>query len=181
MKCLHLFANTEQHLQSLKPLPQFKEQRQPLLGGVGPDDQFNDLTAFVPQFTAQRVFVVAAEVPDDFLKINRNIKRFLVYRQMLVAGHLVHLPAEKTEACRGAFPPAPPIKRIKSFKSPNHQASLAASDTPYIVAVDLAVVAHGANVEDHVPREVRIVGVGSRRPVVDRLHINKRIVLRPTS
>ena len=39
------------------------------------------------------------------------------------------------------------------------------TDTPDLVVVGLIVVVHVAIVEVHVPRVVRIVGVGSGRPV----------------
>ncbi len=66
---LHLFANPGEHYQSLQPLPQLKEQSEPLHRGVGLHDQPYNLPAALPQFAAEGILMVSAEVPDDLLKI----------------------------------------------------------------------------------------------------------------
>ena len=88
MKGLHLFTDLDQDLQSLQPLPEFKEEWQPFSCGVGLDDQFHNLTTLFPQFTPQDVFTVTTEVPHYLLKIDSEIHGLLVNRQMLVSRHL---------------------------------------------------------------------------------------------
>src|SRR3972149_7385903 len=87
MKRLNLLANPHKHLQPLKPIPQLKEQRQPLPGGICLDDQSNNLAALLPQFTPQGIFMITAEVPDDLLKIDRQFQCLLVNRKMLISCH----------------------------------------------------------------------------------------------
>ncbi len=58
------------------------------------------------------------------------------------------------------------------FQEKRWEASCSASDTPHIVVVGLIVVVHVAIVQIHVPCVAGIVGIGSSRPVVVRLHIH---------
>jgi len=56
---------------------------------------------------------------------------------------------------------------------------IAASHRPHIFAVVLIVAGHEANAHAHVPCVVGVfgvVGIGSTRPVITGLHIDKRVV-----
>ena len=83
----HLFANGDEHHQSLQTLTQVKEHCEPLHRGVRLHDQLCNRPALLPQFAAEGVLMVATEVPDDLLKIDRQFHRLLVDRQMLLSGH----------------------------------------------------------------------------------------------
>src|SRR3972149_5554080 len=110
MKRLNLLANPHKHLQPLKPIPQLKEQRQPLPGGICLDDQSNNLAALLPQFTPQGIFMITAEVPDNLLKIDRQLQCLLINRKMLISCHGKHVTVQPTQnTCRitTPLPPSP--------------------------------------------------------------------------
>ncbi len=53
---------------------------------------------------------------------------------------------------------------------------MAASNTPHVVVAGLACIVHVATSNEHEPRLIGVGGVGSRRPVVLRLHTSEWIV-----
>ena len=130
--------------------------------------------------SAQRVLVVAAEVPDDRLAIHRQVHRALVERQVFVAGHDLRRDAPAGRlynykkcnrvANRGLRPLHPQNAQMIQMT----QASIgvrihATTGTPDEVVVRLIVGVHVAIVEVHVPRVRGIIGIRRRRPIVGRL------------
>jgi hypothetical protein len=61
--------------------------------------------------------MVLVKIPDDPLKIDRQVHRLLVDREMLVPGHHSYRP--KKSECRGEIPPAPPKGEIICLNHPH--------------------------------------------------------------
>ena len=87
LKRLDLLGQNHQHLHLLAGRGQVAQHRRLVLARIGLDDQTNDPARLLAQFTANTVFVIAAEIAHDLFHINGQFHGLLENRQMFIPGH----------------------------------------------------------------------------------------------